>query len=102
MLARKLQKTEESRCLDLTPKMAAKLDFWERIYQIELDLTEDLKEFFIAHPSAVHTLYNPIEYAKGAHCDYLKKYLNGEKKILYLGMNPGPYGMCQTGVCVYL
>jgi len=49
-------------------------------------------------PEPVHTTYNPLEYAWERHCDYLKKFGVGEKLVLFLGMNPGPYGMAQTGV----
>lgn len=42
--------------------------------------------------------YNPLEYAREPHEDYLEKYGGGKKKILVLGMNPGPFGMAQTGV----
>jgi single-strand selective monofunctional uracil DNA glycosylase len=29
---------------------------------------------------------------------YLRRYGNGPKRVLFLGMNPGPFGMAQTGV----
>jgi single-strand selective monofunctional uracil DNA glycosylase len=29
---------------------------------------------------------------------YLRRYGNGRKRVLFLGMNPGPFGMAQTGV----
>lgn len=44
-----------------------------------------------------HT-YQPLDYAWETHCQYLKRYGSGEKSVLFLGMNPGPYGMAQTGV----
>lgn len=43
-------------------------------------------------------VYNPLEYAQAAHFDYLRRYANSQKRIVYIGMNPGPYGMTQTGV----
>ena len=43
-------------------------------------------------------VYNPIEYARGPHNSYLKKFGKGPKRYLWLGMNPGPFGMSQTGV----
>lgn len=42
--------------------------------------------------------YNPLDYAWEPHVMYLEKYANGPKKNLFLGMNPGPFGMAQTGV----
>ncbi len=46
----------------------------------------------------VHHVYNPLIYAKETHLDYIKKYGTGRKKVLFLGMNPGPWGMAQTGI----
>jgi single-strand selective monofunctional uracil DNA glycosylase len=43
-------------------------------------------------------VYNPLAYAREAVCDYLQQYGQGPKKVLFLGMNPGPFGMAQTGV----
>ena len=42
--------------------------------------------------------YNPLEYAWTAHSSYLRRYGTGRKEVLLLGMNPGPFGMAQTGV----
>lgn len=42
--------------------------------------------------------YNPLEYAWAGHEAYVRRFGNGPKKVLYLGMNPGPFGMAQTGV----
>ncbi len=44
-----------------------------------------------------HT-YNPLDYAWERHCDYLERFGKGRKRVLMLGMNPGPFGMAQTGV----
>jgi single-strand selective monofunctional uracil DNA glycosylase len=46
----------------------------------------------------VSHVYNPLEYAWAAHEQYLKKFADTPKRILFLGMNPGPFGMAQTGV----
>jgi single-strand selective monofunctional uracil DNA glycosylase len=43
-------------------------------------------------------IYNPIEYAWPAHKIYLERFAADSKKIIFLGMNPGPWGMAQTGV----
>ena len=43
-------------------------------------------------------VYNPLNYAWAMHETYLRKYGGGRKKALFLGMNPGPWGMVQTGV----
>jgi single-strand selective monofunctional uracil DNA glycosylase len=43
-------------------------------------------------------VYNPLGYAWRAHETYLRRYANNPKRVLFLGMNPGPFGMAQTGV----
>lgn len=46
----------------------------------------------------VSHVYNPLRYARRAHAIYTRRYAATRKRVLYLGMNPGPYGMAQTGV----
>ena len=48
-------------------------------------------------PPVTH-VYNPLEYAWAPHRAYLVRYGAGSPEILMLGMNPGPFGMAQTGV----
>lgn len=43
-------------------------------------------------------VYNPLDYAWPAHEAYLRRYGHGRKRVVFLGMNPGPFGMMQTGV----
>ncbi len=43
-------------------------------------------------------IYNPLSYAWKGHELYLERYGNSLKKVIFLGMNPGPFGMAQTGV----
>lgn len=43
-------------------------------------------------------VYNPLDYAWTAHSQYIEKYGTGPKEVVLLGMNPGPWGMAQTGV----
>ena len=44
-----------------------------------------------------HT-YNPLTYAWAAHEEYLRRFGGGRKRVLFLGMNPGPFGMAQIGI----
>ena len=46
----------------------------------------------------VSVTYNVLRYAWRGHRAYLEKFGNGSKRVLFLGMNPGPWGMAQTGV----
>lgn len=43
-------------------------------------------------------VYNPLDYAWEAHVEYLRRYGGEPKRVLFVGMNPGPFGMMQTGV----
>lgn len=43
-------------------------------------------------------VYNPLAYARAPHEAYLERYGQGKKEVVLLGMNPGPFGMAQTGV----
>lgn len=48
-------------------------------------------------PPVTH-VYNPLEYAWSAHSEYLRRFACSKKRVLFLGMNPGPWGMAQTGI----
>ena len=43
-------------------------------------------------------VYNPLDYAWEAHETYLRRFASTRKRVMFLGMNPGPFGMAQTGV----
>lgn len=43
-------------------------------------------------------VYNPLDYAWSAHEKYIKTYATKPVQCFFLGMNPGPWGMAQTGV----
>lgn len=42
--------------------------------------------------------YNPLDYAWAPHELYLRRYAANRKKVVFIGMNPGPFGMVQCGV----
>jgi single-strand selective monofunctional uracil DNA glycosylase len=46
----------------------------------------------------VACVYNPLEYAWDAHRTYLERFARPAIEVLFVGMNPGPFGMAQTGV----
>lgn len=48
-------------------------------------------------PPVTHC-YDPLDYAWAGYEAYLTRYGQGCKRIMFLGMNPGPFGMMQTGV----
>lgn len=45
-----------------------------------------------------HFVLAPLEYAWAVHAAYLQRYGTGKKRFVLLGMNPGPFGMGQTGI----
>lgn len=59
-------------------------------------LSSRLSELRFSAPVS-HT-YHTLEYAWEPHRRYLDTYGSGTKRVLFLGMNPGPFGMAQTGV----
>jgi single-strand selective monofunctional uracil DNA glycosylase len=60
------------------------------------DLSADLAGLSFAPP--VSHVYNPLDYAWPIHQAYLERYATGARRVVFLGMNPGPFGMVQTGV----
>ncbi len=49
--------------------------------------------------SNIPWVYNPLDYARDPFDNYLEKYLLPlPKQTVLLGMNPGPWGMAQTGI----
>jgi len=66
------------------------------LVQVSRALSERVSELSFKAPVAY--VYNPLDYAWAPHEAYLKRYGQGPKQALLLGMNPGPFGMAQTGV----
>jgi single-strand selective monofunctional uracil DNA glycosylase len=48
--------------------------------------------------SPVGCVYNPLLYARQPHEAYVARFASTRKRVVFLGMNPGPWGMAQTGV----
>ncbi|XP_030275625.1 single-strand selective monofunctional uracil DNA glycosylase [Sparus aurata] len=67
-----------------------------RFLKVELELNTLLRELTFSEP--VRYIYNPLEYAWETHRCYVEKYCQAGQRVLFLGMNPGPFGMAQTGV----
>ena len=64
------------------------------------DAAKELSSFVsgLKFASPVSCVYNPLEYAWDSHEQYLERFSRSQKKVLFLGMNPGPWGMAQTGI----
>lgn len=43
-------------------------------------------------------VYNPMVYARRGFDCYVERFAGGARPVVLLGMNPGPFGMAQTGV----
>lgn len=67
-----------------------------RLVAIDRALSDAVDRLRFADP--VTHVYNPLAYARAPHELYLERYGNGPKEALFLGMNPGPFGMAQTGI----
>jgi single-strand selective monofunctional uracil DNA glycosylase len=48
-------------------------------------------------PPVAH-VYDPHQYAWAPYQEYVTRYGAARKRVVLLGMNPGPFGMMQTGV----
>ena len=59
-------------------------------------LVKELKPLRFRSP--VTHVYNPLEYARESFIQYQERYGLGRREVLLIGMNPGPWGMAQTGV----
>jgi single-strand selective monofunctional uracil DNA glycosylase len=76
--------------------MTAEMQNGSILVDIARDLGENADRLRFTPP--VTHVYNPLDYAWPAHSQYLERYGDGPKEVLFLGMNPGPWGMAQTGV----
>ena len=68
----------------------------ENLIKIAREFSQSVDSLSFELPTAY--VYNPLEYAWRIHRQYLELAGVGKKKFVFLGMNPGPYGMAQTGV----
>lgn len=60
------------------------------------DLVARLAPLRFSSPTV--SVYNPLVYARKGFDQYVRTYGQGPKEVVLLGMNPGPWGMAQTGV----
>lgn len=67
-----------------------------KLIDITLQLVNEVEALSFSAP--VTHVYNPLVYARAPHEKYLTTYGASPKEAVFLGMNPGPWGMAQTGV----
>lgn len=72
------------------------MDTPEKLIAASAELTSRLGTLTFGPPVA--HLYNPLVYASRPWERYLRESATGQRQVVFLGMNPGPWGMAQTGV----
>lgn len=66
------------------------------LVRVSRGLSRAVDELRFAEP--VTHVYNPLSYARRPHEQYLRRFGAAKKEAVFVGMNPGPFGMAQTGV----
>jgi len=64
--------------------------------RITAELVREIERLRFGPP--VSHVYNPLVYAQEPYQEYLRRFGKRPKQIVLVGMNPGPWGMAQTGV----
>ncbi len=60
------------------------------------DLSAALRPLRFAPP--VEHVYRPLDYARPMWAEYVRRWGQTQGRVLLVGMNPGPWGMTQTGI----
>lgn len=68
----------------------------DKLKKIYRDLSAAVDQLIFDLPTT--HVYNPLNYAQDPAEQYLELAGKGRGKTIFLGMNPGPWGMVQTGV----
>ncbi len=68
----------------------------EQLLEASRDLSRAVGALHFPEPVAY--VYNPLEYAWAPYEHYCRQFGNSKKRAVFLGMNPGPFGMMQVGV----
>ncbi len=78
-----------------TPTQPA-TDLAEHVLSATAALRDTVNGLSFADPVA--WVYNPLDYAWELHAAYVRRWGASKRRVLMMGMNPGPWGMVQTGV----
>ncbi|NWS49099.1 SMUG1 glycosylase, partial [Probosciger aterrimus] len=68
-----------------------------QLLRLEQEQNQLLRELPPLGDPVTH-IYRPLDYAWEPHSRFVRRYCRSPKRVLFLGMNPGPFGMAQTGV----
>jgi single-strand selective monofunctional uracil DNA glycosylase len=67
-----------------------------RLWDVQAALAQELDALRFGAP--VTHVYNPLDYARAPARQYFEAWGAGHPEVVLVGMNPGPFGMVQTGV----
>ena len=65
---------------------------------IQFQFNKALNDFLDPISGLFDEAINPHHYAVEPYSNFVQKYLNGSKSVLFLGMNAGPNGMAKYGI----
>ena len=68
----------------------------DALVSIARDLSRELSALEFAPP--VTHVYDPLTYAWAPYESFVRRFGGAKGRTLLVGMNPGPFGMAQTGV----
>ena len=68
----------------------------DEVVEAAKELSRKVTALEFAEP--VSFVYNPLEYAFRPYEEYVRRFGSSKKRAIFLGMNPGPFGMVQTGI----
>ena len=68
----------------------------QALIKAAMRLSREVGELTFGPP--VDCVYHPLDYAWEPHRRYLERYGGATGRVVLVGMNPGPFGMAQTGV----
>jgi single-strand selective monofunctional uracil DNA glycosylase len=86
----------KQRCFRSDTRRLIDLDMATIPIKISRWLADEADSLRFSPPTAF--VYNPLSYARQPHEVYLSRYAMQGVETLLVGMNPGPWGMAQTGV----
>ncbi len=72
------------------------LNLSQRVLAASMELRDSVNSMQFAEPTT--HVYNPLDYAWEPYADYVQKFARPNVDVVFLGMNPGPWGMAQVGV----
>lgn len=76
--------------------LAARRDIQGQLVRAAKRLRAEVDQLRFAEP--ITHVYNPLVYAWEPYADYVSRFATAPKRVIFLGMNPGPFGMVQTGI----